>query len=136
MSHRKNLAKAIRLNLRRGDTIDFSREDWQTIADILDEEQPLILKCDRYCISQEKLNEIRELMMKQKAEGVVVLPSGFNVANVDVSLLEEIKKGMMKVCQGDHCSCCPFDTGSDCGIELVINHHIGELKGENYGQEL
>lgn len=95
----------------------------------LEERQLLIIKCDSYCIPQEKLNKLRELMMKQKAEGLILLPSGFSVANVNVSLLEQIKKELKDEIY--------YIGGDDLiywdDVEEIFNKHIFELEGGNNG---
>ena len=88
--------------------------------------KPLIIKCNRM-LPDNIIEAYRQEIMKQMREdGVVVLPPGFELAEVNVDLLEQIKADIDKRYWGNTDS---FGAYRDC-LE-IIDRHISELKGEN-----
>ena len=85
----------------------------------------LILKCTAMFPINE-INKIREDVKKQLEEGLVILPPGIELAQVDVHLLEQIKEEIWD------------DYGSDDWVDWhtcdricnLIDLKIEKLKGE------
>lgn len=87
---------------------------------------PLIVKCNRM-LPDEAIEEVRQAIKKQMEEytPVVILPSGFELAEVNVELLEQIKTEIEKLEYQDF----------DCNDVLpsyetigIIQYYITELK--------
>ena len=76
-------------------------------------------------IPDKMLKEIRKDVIKQRADGVVILPAGFKLLNIDIDLLIQIKTELLdesKLTIQDKM----FVEWED--IERIINKHIAELK--------
>ena len=91
--------------------------------------KPLIIKCNLYNIRQDELMEIRENIMKQMEDGVVILPTGFMIAEVNVELLNQIKKELQSGLRFDAEKMRSYLNSED--IERIFIKYIDELKGEN-----
>ena len=94
-------------------------------------ERPIIVKCN-IMLYPDELKEQRENIMKQMEDGVVVLPPGFELAEVNVELLEEIKREISEITYetdidytGKHIA---YQT--KCIAYSIVDKHIKELKGE------
>lgn len=99
--------------------------------------KPLIIKSTFYNIRHDELMKVREDIMKQAEEGVVILPCGYELAEVDVTLLERLKEDV-KIYYED-CSLSISENDEKCqmcnknmfGIILgMIDHYIFELNGK------
>ena len=90
--------------------------------------KPLIIKCNRM-FPDNIIEAYRQDIMKQMREdGVVVLPPGFELAEVNVDLLEQIRAEIESEYWED------FDSNTviaDNQIDKIFDKHISELKGEN-----
>ena len=91
--------------------------------------KPLIIKCNLYNIRQDELMEIRKNIMKQMEDGVVILPTGFMIAEVNVELLNQIKKELQSGLRFDAEKMRSYLNSED--IERIFIKYIDELKGEN-----
>lgn len=87
--------------------------------------KPLIIKCN-VMFPDDIIEKYRQDIMKKMEDGVVILPPGFELAEVNVELLEQIKAEIDKRYWGNTDS---FGAYRDC-LE-IIDRHIAELKGEN-----
>ena len=98
-------------------------------------EKPLIIKCNFYNIKPEKMEEIRKIIKKQMEEAnpVVMLPSGFELAEVNVEMLEEIKKDVGNIIYETDCdySGKHIMNQTKAMVCKIIDKYIAELKGEN-----
>ena len=94
-------------------------------------DKPLIIQCNRM-FSDNVIEAYRQDIKEQMADGLVILPPGFELVSVDVSLLEEIKREISEI---------TYETDIDyTGKHLVyqtkgiaysiIDKHIKNLKGE------
>lgn len=90
--------------------------------------KPLIIKCNLYNIRQDELMEIRKNIMKQMEDGVVILPTGFMIAEVNVELLNQIKKELQSGLRFDAEKMRSYLNSED--IERIFIKYIDELKGE------
>ena len=90
---------------------------------------PLIIKCNLYNIRQDELMEVRKNIMKQMEDGVVILPTGFTIAEVNVELLNQIKKDLQSGLRFDVEKMRSYLNSED--IEKIFIKYIDELKGEN-----
>ena len=90
--------------------------------------KPLIIKCNIYNIRQNELMDIRENIMKQMEDGVVILPTGFMIAEVNVELLNQIKKELQSGLRFDAEKMRSYLNSED--IERIFIKYIDELKGE------
>lgn len=90
--------------------------------------KPLIIRCNTYNIRQDELMEIRENIMKQMEDGVVILPTGFMIAEVNVELLNQIKKELQSGLRFDAEKMRSYLNSED--IERIFIKYIDELKGE------
>ena len=102
-------------------------------------DKDLIIKCNRMFTAKE-INEVRESILKQMKDGVVVLPPGFELAQVDEHLLKTIIgevsgiKFNKPIVNNKNRIVSMRDKAP---IELIqevieiIDKHISELKGEN-----
>lgn len=90
-------------------------------------DKPLIIKCN-LMYPAKVINELRKDIQKQVNEGLVILPPGFELAEVDVELLKDIKREM---------EFCEYESSNnrfvlDSGdVYRIIDKHISRLKGEN-----
>lgn len=95
--------------------------------------KPLIIKCNRM-LSPEELEGFRKKWNSQMAANeVVVLPYGFELAEANVELLENIKAEMLKKVWRDAQGQIVTRDGFNHGIITatdIIDKHIAELKGE------
>ena len=84
--------------------------------------EPLIIKSTFFNMRPDKMEKVRKIIKKQMEEAtpVVMLPCGFELAVVDVHLLEEIKAKI-----GNLISCDKYDAME------IIDVYINQLKGEN-----
>jgi hypothetical protein len=73
--------------------------------------------------------EIRKNIMKQMEDGVVILPTGFMIAEVNVELLNQIKKDLQSGLRFDAEKMRSYLNSED--IERIFIKYIDELKGEN-----
>ena len=89
---------------------------------------PLIIKCNLYNIRQDELMEIRKNIMKQMEDGVVILPTGFMIAEVNVELLNQIKKELQSGLRFDAEKMRSYLNSED--IERIFIKYIDELKGD------
>lgn len=91
---------------------------------------PLILKCNRM-LPDDVIEKMRQVIKKQMEEpsSVVVLPSGFELAEVNVELLEQIKADFEKLANDEWNIQVGASKGLECAIDL-IEDRISELKGE------
>ena len=96
--------------------------------------KPLIIKCNRM-FSTEELEKFRQIWNSQMAANeVVVLPCGFELAEVNVELLEQIKteiKQSQNLYYHDSKTDTYYDIIKTDTVLKVIDNHIKELKGEN-----
>ena len=90
--------------------------------------KPLIIKCNLYNIRQDELMEIRKNIMKQMEDGVVILPTGFMIAEVNVELLNQIKKELQSGLRFDAEKMRSYLNSED--IERIFIKYIDELKGD------
>lgn len=90
--------------------------------------KPLIIKCNIYNIRQDELMEVRKNIMKQMEDGVVILPTGFMIAEVNVELLNQIKKELQFGLRFDAKQMRSYLNSED--IERIFIKYIDELKGE------
>lgn len=99
----------------------------------------LIIKCNRMFTAKE-INEVRESILKQMNDGVVVLQPGFELAQVDEHLLKtiigevsDIKFEKPIVNNADRIVSTRNKTPKELIQEVIeiIDKHISELKGEN-----
>lgn len=97
--------------------------------------EPLIVKCNFYNIRPEEMEKIRQKIKKQMEEStpVVMLPSGFELAKVNVEILEAIKKEVGNIIydndydySGKH-----IMNQTKTMVCNIIDKYIAELKGEN-----
>lgn len=99
-------------------------------------DRPLIIKSNIFNISPKEMEEVRKTIKKQMEEAtpVVMLPCGFELAEVNDKMLEEIKAEIQNNII--------FDAGDDyTGKHIfnqtktmaihIIDRHIAKLKGEN-----
>lgn len=91
--------------------------------------KPLIIKCNLWNIRQDELMEVRKNIMKQMEDGVVILPTGFMIAEVNVELLNQIKKELQSGLRFDAEKMRSYLNSED--IERIFIKYIDELKGEN-----
>lgn len=90
--------------------------------------KPLIIKCNRM-FPDIIIEQYRQDIMKKMEDGVVILPPGFEIAEVNVELLEQIKEEIQGLIDFEE-SCCGNTTlGYEC--LGVIDNKISELKGDN-----
>ena len=99
--------------------------------------KPLIIKCNRMFPADE-IEAVRQHIIHQAEEGIVILPPGFELAEVDVTLLERLKEDVniyyedcsLSISENDeNCQRCNQNMfGSILGM---IDHYIFELKGED-----
>ena len=98
-------------------------------------EKPLIIKSTFYNIKPEKMEEVRKIIKKQMEEAtpVVMLPCGFELAEVNVEMLEEIKKEVGNIIyetdydySGKH-----IMNQTKTMVCTIIDKYISKLKGEN-----
>lgn len=89
--------------------------------------KPLIIKCNMM-LPDNIIEAYRQDIMKQMEDGVVILSPGFELAEVNVELLEQIKAEIEKL---------EYES-FECNLVLpswetleIIDRHIAELKGEN-----
>lgn len=87
--------------------------------------KPLIIRCN-LMYPAKVINELRKDIQKQVNEGLVILPPGLELAEVNVELLEHIKAEIDMRYWGNTDS---FGAYRDC-LE-IIDKHIAELKGKN-----
>lgn len=92
--------------------------------------KPLIIKCNRM-FPDIIIEQYRQDIMKKMEDGVVILPPGFEIAEVNVELLEQIKEEIKDLDLGF------FDEDYRAGVargvmefNKILNKHITTLKGE------
>ena len=92
--------------------------------------ETLFLSCSVVVPSKE-LEEIRQMVIKQMEEGVVILPYYLTMVSPRVlDELEEIKEDLEKLSENEWNK----QVGADKGLELaidVVEDRISELKGKN-----
>ena len=99
-------------------------------------EKPLIIKSTFYNIKPEELEKIRKIIKKQMEEAVpvVMLPCGFELAEVNVEMLESLKAKIITEIEEEYIPCTGGYTKRTLNAEKVINiidEAIKGLKGEN-----
>lgn len=90
--------------------------------------KPLIIKCNMM-FPDYIIEAYRQDIMKQMEDGVVILPPGFELAEVNVELLEQIKAEIMAT--GNWKSKYEISNSGVIKAVDIIDNHISELKGEN-----
>ena len=90
-------------------------------------DKPLIIKCN-LMLPVDKIREVRESVLKQMEDGVVILPDGFELATVDVHLLEEVKSEILEY-NDLYKDSFHWSYAIDYATN-VINKYIKKLKGE------
>lgn len=99
-------------------------------------EKDLIIKCN-IMLKAKEINEVRESILEQMKDGVVILPPGFELAEVDVRLLEELKRKVhtyyldcsLGISENDE-TCQRCNKNTFASIIEMIDEYISELKGE------
>lgn len=89
-------------------------------------DKPLIIKCN-LIYPEKAINELRKNIQKQVNEGLVILPPGFELAEVDVELLKDIKREMEVFEYESSDNRFVLDSGD---VYRIIDKHISRLKGE------
>lgn len=90
-------------------------------------DKPIFIKCNIMLSSRELEYERLQIKKQIEEDGLVVLPPGFELADVDVNLLEQIKAEINK---------CPVEVDypdifiNQDYVYKILNKHISELKGE------
>lgn len=97
--------------------------------------EPLIIKSTFYNLSPKDLEETRRNIKRQMQEEnpVVVLPCGFEVANVNTELLEQIKaeiKQKQNLYYHDSKTDTYYDVIETDTVLKILDNYIKELKGE------
>ena len=95
-------------------------------------DRPLIIKCNFFNIRPKEMEEVRKTIKKQMEEAtpVVMLPCGFELAEVNVELLEEIKAELQnEKDKSNNTYYAMKSVGLSTAIK-IIDKHIAELKGE------
>lgn len=77
------------------------------------------IECDLMLSAKQRVL-VRENILRQMKEGVVVLPAGFKLVSVDISLLEQIKEEIKDLEKTFYIESSVYD---------IIDRHIAELKG-------
>ena len=93
-------------------------------------DKPIFIKCNIMLPSRELEYERLQIKKQIEEDGLVVLPPGFELADVDVNLLEQIRTEILKEYP---CSNYPKDKRmrEEINVALeVIDKYIAELKGE------
>ena len=102
-------------------------------------EKDLIIKCN-IMLTAKEINEVRESILGQMKDGVVVLPPGFELAQVDEHLLKtiigevsDIKFNKPIVNNENRIVSTRDKTPKELIQEVIeiVDKHIFELKGEN-----
>lgn len=93
-------------------------------------DKPLIIKSTFYNIKPDELEQIRRAIQKQMEESipVVMLPCGFELAEVNVELLEKIQ-GRLNHRANEHLDGDYYVRIKD--INEVFDEELAKLKGEN-----
>lgn len=96
-------------------------------------DKPIFIKCNIMLPSRELEYERLQIKKQIEEDGLVVLPPGFELADVDVNLLEQIKAEILKKvwrdAQGQIVTRDGFNQGIITATD-IIDKHIAELKGE------
>ena len=92
-------------------------------------DKPIFIKCNIMLPSRELEYERLQIKKQIEEDGLVVLPPGFELADVDVSLLEQIKKELQSGLRFDAEKMRSYLNSED--IERIFIKYIDELKGEN-----
>lgn len=93
-------------------------------------DKPIIIECSRMWTSQE-LEEERQRIKKEIAEGLVILQPGFKIVETNTALLEQIKAEIGRIETedgGDFLERPATDIIYEA--QKIIDKHISELKGE------
>lgn len=87
--------------------------------------RPLIIKCNRM-FPDIIIEQYRQDIMKKMEDGVVILPPGFEIAEVNVELLKQIKEEICDIEEPDH----DFEGFYYCFEEAlkILDKHISKLK--------
>lgn len=97
-------------------------------------DRPLIIKSTFYNIRPDELEQIRRTIQKQIEESipVVMLPCGFELAEVNVEMLEEIKKEVGNIIYENDCdySGKHIMNQTKAMVCIIIDKYISKLKGE------
>ena len=102
-------------------------------------DKDLIIKCN-IMLTAKEINEVRESILRQMKDGVVILPPGFELAQVDEHLLKtiigevsDIKFNKPIVNNENRIVSTRDKTPKELIQEVIeiVDKHIFELKGEN-----
>ena len=96
-------------------------------------DRPLIIKSTFYNIKPERIEEVRKIIKKQMEEAtpVVMLPFGFELAEVNVEELENIKVEIQdkRLESLNHHRIEGFNLAKDTFLG-IIQEHIDKMKGK------
>ena len=93
-------------------------------------DRPLIIKSKFFNIRPEKMEEVRKIIKKQMEEAtpVVMLPCGFELAEVNEEMLESIKAEIESIRDVEVTDGCIYVSLDD--VNEILDKRISELKGE------
>ena len=89
--------------------------------------EPIIVECG-IMLPKEMMKKVREDIIKQVEDGVVILPPGLKLVSVDVSMLEKIKEDLYEITDTMGVKYRQYIPRAE--VIDIIDKYISELKGE------
>ena len=94
-------------------------------------DKPLIIQCDIFALPEEELLEVRNLIIEQMKDGVVVIPSGFRMAAADENVLKMILSDLECRRATNH-DLGNYDIETGVCIAMgIVEKYMYELKGDS-----